>query len=168
MYIDREKPVEANRSQRGTSRPVRKSRSNPGRFLKDPPPSSQISRKRKPKGISKTTVLVVVLAAVLIGAILGVSVALLLKHFTPPSILGRWDVDGVTMYEFGENGKGTLILSVREYEFDYKFDGETLTINFPEGIGTNATYTVTLKNNLMYWIGGTGDANNRYLLTRVP
>lgn len=166
MNIEHEETMGVNRSQRDPSRPGQQPRSNRGRYLKEKTPTARRSRKRRRK-LNRNFLIAVVVGAIILGAILGISIALIVNHFSKPDITGRWDVDGVTAYEFEENGKGTLVLSLRQYEFDYSIDGDVLTITFPEGVGHEAKYTFDVNGNYMYWTGGPGDARTEYILTKV-
>jgi hypothetical protein len=146
-------------------RPVQKSRPAPGRYLKETPAPRRRRRRRKQKSVHKIVIVAVLVIAIV--AAIATGIALCVKHLAPSKILGRWDLDGTTMYEFDKDGKGALVLSYKEYEFQYEIEDGVLHIDFPEGVGIDAQYTFEVKDDLLFMTGGTGDAKKDYVLRKV-
>ena len=73
------------------------------------------------------------------------------------TLMGVWTTDGVTVYEFKENGNGTLKLPLSEYKFTYKIEGNNLFINFEskETRGSNYEYFFEEENLILKGIKGT-------------
>ena len=47
-------------------------------------------------------------------------------------ISGTWTVDGVTIYQFRENGTGVLMLPEHSYSFTYTAEGDELELDFDD------------------------------------
>lgn len=73
------------------------------------------------------------------------------------TLIGVWTTDGVTVYEFEENGNGTLKLPLSEYKFTYKIEGNNLFINFEskETRDSNYEYFFEKENLILKGIKGT-------------
>jgi len=63
------------------------------------------------------------------------------------SLIGLWTTDGVTIYEFKDNGKGMLKLPLSEYEYSYKIDGNKLHIDFESEETTDSDYEYYFEND---------------------
>ena len=96
-----------------------------------------------------------------------IAIALGIRSCSKPTIIGRWDLDGTTVYEFGKNGQGALILLNAEYEFSYVIEEDILRIDFADEAALDAEYTFVLEKNLLFWTGGPGDARSEYVLKKV-
>ena len=44
------------------------------------------------------------------------------------TLVGKWTTDGNTVYEFNEDGSGTLIVPVANLPFTYKFENNQLSL----------------------------------------
>ena len=171
MYNDCEYLAEMNEPRMNVSRPtqnsrpVQNSRPAPGRYLKETPKSRKRRRRRKQNAVQRIVIIAVLAVAIVAGITAGI--VLCVKQLAPTKILGRWDLDGTTMYQFDKNGKGALVLSYKEYEFQYGIEDGVLSIDFPEGVGIDAEYTFDVKDDLLFLTGGTGDAKKDYVLRKV-
>lgn len=81
-------------------------------------------------------------------------------------LLGIWDMDGVTSYEFVDEQTGKLLLPSSEYEFSYKTDGDVLTIDFADERARDAVYQFSVQGDTMALTGGTVTTQDSYTLTR--
>ncbi len=81
-------------------------------------------------------------------------------------LLGIWDMDGVTAYEFVDEQTGKLLLPSSEYEFCYKTDGDVLTIDFVDEKARDAVYQFSVQGDTMALTGGTATTQDSYTLTR--
>ncbi len=125
------------------------------------PRTSQRSRRRQNKSLL-TIALVAVLAVVIV-----VSLILGLKGCAPkPTLEGRWNLDGTTIYEFYEDGKGALILTTMTFEFNYTVDGDVISIDFIDDRATDAKYECFLTEEFLMLTGGPNDANAQHILKR--
>lgn len=139
---------------------VKKSKPKKGRYLKDPPASPRRRRRRR-KLNPRFVIMVAVLLAMLIGIALGI------RSCTKPTIRGRWDLDGTTVYEFNKGGKGALVLQSGEYEFSYVIKGKTVFIDFVDERALDANYTFEVKDRTLFLTGGPGDARSEYTLQKL-
>lgn len=73
-----------------------------------------------------------------------------------PDLTGIWTLDGVTSYQFDEDGDGALLLPEKKYGFTYKLDGDQLFIDFASKRASDGTYTVTLEGDRLILEGGEG------------
>ena len=73
------------------------------------------------------------------------------------ALIGVWTTDGVTVYEFKENGNGILKLPLSEYKFTYKIEENNLFINFEskETRDSNYEYFFEKENLILKGIKGT-------------
>lgn len=100
------------------------------------------------------------LAALLILAVVMVIV------LTGDPLMGRWNMDAVTSYEFSRNGKGTLILPSAQYDFTYTIDDNVLNIDFDYDGAKDAQYTFTVDGDVLTLDGGNSTTQGIYELTR--
>ncbi len=49
---------------------------------------------------------------------------------TAEDIVGIWTIDGTTVYEFGEDGQGALVLPEHSYSFVYTIEADKLLLKF--------------------------------------
>ena len=130
-----------------------------GRYLKEQPKPAHRRRRRRRLN-PRFVILVSGLLAILIGIILGV------RSCSKPSIIGRWDLDGTTVYRFEKDGKGALELMVGEYAFTYKIEDDTLKIDFIDDVAIDSSYTFEINRNILFLTGGPGDAKMDYALQK--
>ena len=106
--------------------------------------------------------LVVVLAVLLVAALL-----IGLKGCSSqPSIEGRWDLDGATVYEFRGEGKGALVLTTMTFDFNYTIENNVVSIDFIDDRATDAKYEFAIEDDLLMLTGGPGDAKTQHILKR--
>ena len=111
--------------------------------------------------------MLVVITAVALVAVLILSLVLGLKGCSPkPSIEGRWNLDGATIYEFYPDGKGALVLTTMTFEFDYTVDGDKVSIDFVDERATAAKYEFAVTDDLLMLIGGPGTNQTQHILKR--
>lgn len=103
--------------------------------------------------------------AVLLALLIGITVGV--RCCTKPTIRGRWDLDGTTIYKFDRNGTGALVLMYAEYEFTYTIEGDRLYIDFEDEAALDAAYTFKVEDRMLFLTGGPGDARNDYVLTKI-
>ena len=125
------------------------------------------ARRQKKKGLLDQFPLLVVITAVALVAVLILSLVLGLKGCSPkPSIEGRWNLDGATIYEFYPDGKGALVLTTMTFEFDYTVDGDKVSIDFVDERATAAKYEFAVTDDLLMLIGGPGTNQTQHILKR--
>ena len=100
----------------------------------------------------------IIIMLILIGILLIAIITLLLGLRKTPktSIIGTWTTDGVTIYKFNKNNRGLLIVSLKEYEFRYKINNNTLEIDFENEKLEDSKYTYTFKDNKLILDGDNG------------
>ena len=74
-----------------------------------------------------------------------------LKETDP--LVGKWNYDDTTIYEFGEDGRGSLILPLNSYSFSYKDDNGTLFIDFSDDTAEDKTYTYEISDDILLLTG---------------
>lgn len=107
----------------------------------------------------------VVLLAVLLALLIGISIGI--RCCAKPTLRGRWDLDGTTVYKFDRNGEGALVLMYTEYDFTYTVEGDQLYIDFTDDAALDARYTFQVDGRMLFLTGGPGDARSEYVLTRI-
>lgn len=143
-------------------RSKRRSSDVQGRYLKD---SRRRSRKHHHNSRRRQKIrLWVTVAAVLLVLL---AILLAIQIFSKPSLNGRWDMDGATVYEFRKDGHGSLILMSAEYEFAYDVRGDILYIDFIDEGALDAKYTFKVEKKVLFLTGGPGDAKSEYVLERM-
>ena len=60
-------------------------------------------------------------------------------------LVGTWTNDNVTIYEFYKNNTGKLIVSLHEYEFNYKLKDNYLYIDFENEKSEDSKYSYSFK-----------------------
>lgn len=81
-------------------------------------------------------------------------------------VVGKWDMDGITSYEFKRNGKGSMILPSSEYQFTYEIAGEELRIDFEYEGARDAEYLFTVTEDQLILDGGNSFTRGAYILTK--
>lgn len=158
MNMDNEYSFQSQSHTRSTSQPDRRSGKSKGRYLKEQP---KTARRRRRKLNPRFVIFVAGLLA------LSITMILVLRSCTKPSIVGRWNLDGTTVYEFEEQGRGALVLMSGEYEFQYEIEDDILKIDFIDEIALDATYSFELQKDVLFLTGGPGDAKSQYALQRM-
>ena len=92
--------------------------------------------------------------------------AVIIVVFTGDPLIGRWNMDEVTSYEFSRNGKGSMILPSAQYDFTYSVDGDILNIDFAYEGAKDAQYKFTIEGNMLTLDGGNSTTHGIYELTR--
>ena len=160
MNIDREYASGMDRSGVGSGTSTRGSTPKKGRYLKDPPTPSRRRRRRR-RINPRFLILLGVLLVMLIGIAIG------MRSCSKPSIRGRWDLDGTTVYEFNKDGKGTLLLMTTEYEFAYTIEKDTVFIDFVDERALDAKYSFKVEDGMLFLTGGPGNAKSKYVLQKL-
>ena len=80
----------------------------------------------KKKRLKKKNILIILILLIIILNI--VFYNLFLKNKL--KLLGSWTTENTTIYEFYKNNTGKLIVSLHEYEFNYKLKDSNLYIDF--------------------------------------
>lgn len=76
------------------------------------------------------------------------------------TLIGLWTTDGVTVYEFIENGNGILKLPLNEYNFTYKIEGNKLFINFGSKETRDSNYEYLFEEGKLVLKGIKGTTGN--------
>ena len=139
----------------------------PKRATDLPPSERRRSAARKKKKNRKLMGMIVVLCAVLAALLLllGILSGNAGKFDNP--LLGRWDLDGITAYEFGEDGMGKLLLPSSEYEFQYTIKGDNLSIDFVHEGARDAAYQFSVQGDTLVLIGGNANTQDTYTFTKI-
>ena len=95
-------------------------------------------------------ILIVIVIIAIIILLLG------LNKTSKQSIIGTWTTDGVTIYKFNKNNTGSLIVSLKEYEFTYKINDDTLEIDFKNEKSEDSKYKYTFEDNKLILNGDNG------------
>ena len=109
----------------------------------------------------KTTVYVI---GILLLFVIGSLVFIKMSNSSKNKIVGLWDVDGNTKYEFDKNGSGRIIVPMSEYEFTYKatsFVPRCITQLNDMGITSIGTESEALEGDI--WLVGKQGIILRYV-----
>lgn len=118
--------------------------------------------KRKRRNNKPLLLAAAVVAVVLIVVIIAVSLP---KNDS--ALLGVWQYDKYTQYEFNEDGKGCLCADDVHYEYQYKVRNSKLEIDFIEDIVRDCNYKYSIDANKLTLTGGEGTDGGTYKLTKV-
>ena len=83
------------------------------------------------------------------------------------ALSGAWMYDQYTKYEFDGYGKGCMCLSDTHYEYSYKINGNTLSMDFENEAVHDCSYTFSVKDNTLTIVGGEGTTGGTYTLTKA-
>lgn len=83
------------------------------------------------------------------------------------SIVGTWQYNEYTQYEFYEDGKGCLNVDDVRYEYVYKATGRTLKVDFTQNIVRDCEYSYSISGSTLTLIGGEGTDGGTYTLTKL-
>lgn len=117
-------------------------------------PDSKTEGKRKESVPARVRIIVLSLSAVIL-LIIGIILIVNAHNKTKP-LIGRWSYDDATVYEFGEDGQGSLILPLNSYSFSYKEDNGTLIIDFSDDMAEDKNYTYQVSGDTLLLIGNDG------------
>lgn len=103
-----------------------------------------------------------------IGIMLALSIVVVVIIAALPSspLEGKWDMDGVTSYEFHRNGKGAMVLPSAEYEFAYTVKDNILYIDFDYDGAKDAQYVFAVDGDKLSLDGGNTTTQGTYVLTK--
>ena len=90
---------------------------------------------KKQRWILSAAVIVFILAAVLIAG------------SAADPLCGKWDLDGTTVYVFDGRGGGALELPGAKYEFRYKIDENTVSIDFADDKVRDISYEFAVDSD---------------------
>ena len=82
-------------------------------------------------------------------------------------LAGTWDFDGTTTYEFDGNETGAMELPSISYDFTYTIDGNKLMIDYANESVRDSEYEFTVDGNTLTLIGGEGTVGRTYELSGV-
>lgn len=82
------------------------------------------------------------------------------------ALSGAWVYDQYTKYEFDGYGKGCMCLEDTHYEYSYKINGNTLSMDFKNEAVHDCSYTFSVKDNTLTIVGGEGTTGGTYTLTK--
>ena len=64
-------------------------------------------------------------------------------------LVGLWDIDGNTKYEFIDNKKGKLIVPNSEYPFTYKIKDNVISIDFENENSIDSDFEYKLNKDIL-------------------
>ena len=146
-----------------SNRPVRQQ--PPGRFPNESDRTVERIRKRKKKQTQRRMVLCGAIAAL---AVIIVGIILLAKGCSggTDALAGTWEFDGTTTYSFDGSGSGAMELPSISYDFTYTIAGNKLMIDYANESVRDSEYEFTVDGNTLTLIGGEGTVGGTYELKR--
>lgn len=117
-------------------------------------------RQNKRRRIVFITVLLIIVVTI---------VAIVIAITIKPSneLVGVWQYNEYTKYEFSEDGTGCLCADDVHYEYTYKLSGKKVTIDFEKDIVRDCDYTYSVENNELTLVGGKGTDGGTYKLKKI-
>ena len=82
------------------------------------------------------------------------------------ALSGAWVYDQYTKYEFDGYGKGCMCLSDTHYEYSYKINGNTLSMDFENEAVHDCSYTFAVNGGKLTIVGGEGTSGGTYTLLK--
>lgn len=110
-------------------------------------------------------ILLVVAILVIIAII--VSLIVLLSPKKDKDLIGTWQYNEYTKYEFYDNGQGCLCADDVHYKYEYKLSGDTLKLDFAEDIVRDCEYLYAVENKTLTLTGGEGTDGGTYTLSKT-
>lgn len=97
-----------------------------------------------------------IIITIIILIITGIILFLTLNKSNKSKIIGSWTTDGITIYKFNKDNTGSLIVSLKEYNFIYKIDDKNLEIDFENKNSIDSKYTYYFEDNKLILNGDNG------------
>ena len=146
-----------------SNRPVRQQ--PPGRFPNESDRTVERIRKIKKKQTQRRMVFYGVIAAL---AVIVVGIILLAKGCSggTDALAGTWEFDGTTTYSFDGRGSGAMELPSISYDFTYTIDGNKLMIDYANESVRDSEYEFTVDGNTLTLVGDEGTVGGTYELKR--
>lgn len=121
--------------------------------------------KRRRRGkVSRWSVIAVALAVLVLSIIMVIRSC----GQRGDALMGTWDLDGTTVYQFNGNGEGAMILPSKSYAFRYSIneDAHTVSIDFEDERATDYTYDYQVSKDALILSGSVGKESFTYEFTK--
>ena len=105
------------------------------------------------KNKKKVLIIGIALLIVLIGLL---AIILANKFSKNREFIGSWTTDGVTVYQFKRNYKGSLVVPLGEYPFTYEINGDKIFIDFENEKSTDSEFTYSFEDDKLILKGVNG------------
>jgi len=119
-------------------------------------------RKNNRKKKNKLFVICMFIIASLFLLIIFVQIMKENENIQENSLIGLWTTDGVTVYEFKDNGNGALKLPLSEYAFTYKIEKDKLHVHFGSEKTTDSDYEYSFEDDKLI-LKGINDTTGYYI-----
>lgn len=116
--------------------------------------------------IMKPRIIGIIILAVVMVAII-VSILIMQGSANKADLVGKWDIDGVTSYQFNDNGTGAMILPHTSYDFSYKIDGDNIAFDYYNEKVSDGTFSFKIDGDKLTLIGGNNTNGGTFNLTRI-
>lgn len=136
------------------TRPIQRNNRNSTAYLK------KRKKQRKRQGLFLVSVVVILLL------LIALLVAVLKSCREDSTLIGKWSIDGITVYEFSSDGKGAMILPSETYGFTYTLKENKISIDFESEFATDKNYTYEIKDSKLT-LKGEGKYGGTYEMTRI-
>ena len=87
--------------------------------------------------------ILVVIVLIIVGIVIFLNIS------KKDKLVGLWDVDGNTKYEFNGKGKGKIIVPNSEYEFTYTIENNVVSVDFKSEKSTDTKYEFKVQKDSM-------------------
>lgn len=96
-----------------------------------------------------------ILIVILIIAIIAISIMIKDDSIkvTDERLIGAWTTDGTTVYEFENNGRGTMKVPSSEYKFTYVTNNNKIYIDFESDKATDSDFEYTFEEDKLIFKG---------------
>lgn len=118
------------------------------------------NKKKKKSKMFLSIIIIIILITIFI-----INKEKIFMNFGSNKIRGTWTTDGVTIYKFDNNGKGSLITSLSKYDFSYKINDNKIYIDFENEKAIDSSFEFSIKEDTLT-IKGIDETTGIYTLKK--
>lgn len=116
-----------------------------------------LARKRQKQMILRLGITIMLLVVLIIVAVI---------LFQKDELKGTWNYDETTVYQFDGDGKGTLVLPSKNYEFNYEIKKNELFIDFLDEKARDFVYKFEVDKDMLILVDKKGEEKVTYTMKR--
>jgi len=128
-----------------------------GHYVRRKP--SKRKQRRKQQMLVALIAIIMIIVTILLFVIFG--------NVSNNELLGVWQYDQYTQYEFSDKHEGCLCVDDVHYEYTYRVSGKTITLDFTDDVVRDCEYTYSIENGVLTLVGGEGTDKGTYKLNKL-